>query len=106
MSPALSYASNCASERFPPSLLNPPIAMTGTPPAASSSEAALCEPKVAAAQRYPDAPDFSAAASSLLAVASPGPPPLHGRREQANGEHAFEDLRHEHARRESRMRDV
>ena len=51
MSPAFTYASNCASDRFPPWPLNPPIAITGTPPVASSSEAALCEPEVAAAQR-------------------------------------------------------
>ena len=75
MSPALTYASNCASERFPPWPLNPPIAITGSPPVASSSEAALCEPDVAATQRYPDAPDFSAATSALLVVSLPGPAP-------------------------------
>ena len=75
MSPALTYASNWASDRFPPWLLNPPIAITGTPPVASSSVAALCDPDVAAAQRYPDAPDFNAATSALLVVSLPGPAP-------------------------------
>ncbi len=49
--------------------------MTGTPLLPSSSEAALVEPAVAAAQRWPDAPDSSSRDRALLTLpVPPGPP--------------------------------
>src|SRR6266571_8253415 len=50
MSPAATYALNCASVGAGSEPLQPPIAMTALP-LASSSEAALWSPTVAAAQR-------------------------------------------------------
>src|SRR5438309_469660 len=65
---------------LPPWLLKPPIAITGSPPVASSSHAADCEPSVAATQRYWPAPASSARFRAADTVACPPnrPPPLAG----------------------------
>lgn len=50
------------------------MAITGSPPVASSSDAADCEPDVAATQRYEPALASSAVRRAELTVDCPGPP--------------------------------
>src|ERR1700722_6578633 len=75
MSQARTQRSNSARVNLPPSLLKPPIAIPGSPPVASSSDAAVCEPETAATQRKLEASLSNAFFSAALTFVIPPPPP-------------------------------
>src|SRR5580704_5782335 len=75
MSPSFTYCSNALRVRLPPFPLKPPIAMTASPPVASSSDAAVDEPLAAAIHLYCDASFSRYLAREELTAAPPAPPP-------------------------------